>query len=166
MQNYLHVYKTVNDLLELNIDTVKISPCIVSDDLRLNKEYHANIYKSVANQIEKIVKDSEVECKINNAYNLLDEKFNKNYNWCPFQQLVCVIGADLNIYSCQDKAYSEIGKLGSISEVSFKKIWETNRDKFYDINPSIDCNHHCVANDKNKIIHHFLNTQNDHKSFI
>ena len=75
-------------------------------------------------------------------------KFDKNYDWCPFLQALCVIGVDLKVYSCQDKAYTDKGLLGSLKEQGFGEFWNGSKSKFYKINPSKDCQHHCVANQK------------------
>ena len=45
----------------------------------------------------------------------------KDYTWCPYLQILPVIGADLNIYPCQDKAYNlEHGLVGTIRNQRFK----------------------------------------------
>jgi radical SAM protein with 4Fe4S-binding SPASM domain len=76
----------------------------------------------------------------------------KEYTWFPYSQILPVIGADLNIYPCQDKAYNlEEGLVGSIKEQRFKDFWFSDKNQFFKINPSLHCNHHCVANLKNKI---------------
>jgi len=61
------------------------------------------------------------------------------------------IGADLNMYPCQDKAYNlEEGLLGSIKETRFKDWWFSNKNNFFKVDPSKVCNHHCVAKVKIK----------------
>jgi len=101
------------------------------------------------------------------AYHELDEKFVKHYQWCPYQQILPIIGADQRVYTCQDKAYNlDCGTLGSIKDVRFKDFWFNNRDKFFKINPSKHCNHHCVSNGKNMLIHDYLNANPDHLPFV
>ena len=80
-------------------------------------------------------------------------------------QILPVIGADLNIYPCQDKAYNlENGLLGSIKDISFKEFWFNDKNKFFKINPSCHCNNHCVADSKNKIILDYLDVE--HLGFV
>jgi hypothetical protein len=82
-------------------------------------------------------------------------------------QILPVIGADLNIYSCQDKAYNMTeGLIGSIKEKSFKDFWFSDKNNFFKINPSVHCNNHCVANDKNKLILEYLDSDEEHLSFV
>ena len=59
---------------------------------------------------------------INNSYHTQLESFGKSYTWCPYLQVLPVIGADQNVYPCQDKAYNlQHGLVGRIRATSFKK---------------------------------------------
>jgi hypothetical protein len=40
-----------------------------------------------------------------------------------------------------------------------------NKKKMYDFSPSISCNHHCVANSKNILMHDFLALNQEHIEF-
>jgi hypothetical protein len=101
------------------------------------------------------------------SYHELDDKFKKEYNWCPYLQILHVIGADLNIYSCQDKAYNlDDGFIGSIKEQKFKNFWFSDKENFFRINPSKVCNHHCVANAKNRLVLGYLNADREHLGFV
>jgi len=65
------------------------------------------IFHLVREQINKIKLNLEDEnFEVFDAYHYLDEEFNKDYTWCPYLQILCIIGSDLNVYSCQDKAYN------------------------------------------------------------
>jgi len=78
-----------------------------------------------------------------------------------------VIGADLNIYSCQDKAYNlEQGLIGSIESRRFREFWFSDKNTFFKVNPSTDCDHHCVSNEKNRLILEYLGAQRDHLDFV
>ena len=113
------------------------------------------IYASQANLFES---DEELD--------FIKSKFEKDYNWCPFLQALCVIGADLKVYSCQDKAYTDKGLLGSLKEQGFAEFLNGSKSKFYKINPSKDCRHHCVANHKNQMLHEYLNTDPVNQAFV
>jgi hypothetical protein len=94
--------------------------------------------------------------------------FDKEYEFCPMASMLTVIGADSNIYTCQDKAYTELGRLGSIKDVSFKDFWfsENNVERLLDFNPKKECSHHCVANTKNIMLNEYLSIDQNHISFI
>lgn len=166
--NALHIYEFIKRLKDAGVDSVKISPCIVSNDGIENNKYHQPIFGKVKEQVKGAManlKDEKFE--IFDAYHELDEKFKKDYAWCPYLQILPVIGADLNIYPCQDKAYNlEEGLIGSIKNQRFREFWFSNKNQFFKINPSIHCNHHCVANSKNKMILEYLNADLEHLTFV
>lgn len=166
--NSTKVYKFINRLKDIGVDSVKVSPCIVSNDGLENNRYHQTIFNEVKEQVRKSIGDlSSDKFEIFDAYHELDGKFKKEYTWCPYLQILPVIGADLNIYPCQDKAYNlEEGLIGSIRNQSFKSFWFSDKNNFFKVNPSIHCNHHCVANQKNKLILEYLNADKEHLEFV
>jgi len=166
-KNANHVYEIVQLLRESGVHNVKISPCIVSNDGEENNIYHRQIYTSVRSQLDRLKKDyHENDFELFDAYHEFETKFDKNYDWCPFLQALCVIGADLNVYSCQDKAYTDKGMLGSLKEQGFAEFWNDSKSELRAINPSKDCRHHCVANQKNQMLHEYLNTDPVHQVFV
>lgn len=167
-KNASHIYELLEKLYHIGVDSVKISPCIIDNDSKKNNQYHKEHFKSVKEQIQISKNKLESDTfEIFDAFHELDEKFTKDYNWCPYLQILPVIGADQNVYSCQDKAYNlKEGLLGSIRTTSFKKFWIENKEKFFRIDPSKHCIHHCVANEKNKMVLEYLNADNDHLDFV
>ncbi|NQT22144.1 MAG: radical SAM protein [Candidatus Omnitrophica bacterium] len=166
--NATHIYELIRKLKDTGADSVKVSPCIVSNDGTENNRYHRPIYEKVKAQIKKARADfADGGFEINDSYHELDEKFEKKYDWCPYLQILPVIGADLNMYPCQDKAYNlDEGLLGSIRNQRFEDFWFSDKNKFFKINPSIHCNHHCVANTKNKLILDYLDIDEEHMEFV
>lgn len=167
-KNAFHIYDLIDKLKDNGVNSVKIAPCIVSNSGRKNNEYHQDIFSQVKEQIEKACSSYvSDEFEIFDSYHGQLETFEKSYSWCPYLQILPVIGADLNIYPCQDKAYNlEEGLVGSIKEQSFKNFWFSDKDKFFKINPSLHCNHHCVADMKNKLVLDYLNTDPEHLDFV
>jgi hypothetical protein len=154
-------------LKHIGVDSVKISPCIVSNDGAENNRYHAEIFDLVKGQVQRAIDDfADSEFEIFDSYYELDSKFNKDYTWCPHIQTLTVIGADLNVYTCQDKAYNlDDGLLGSIRDVRFKELWFSDKKRFFKLNPSVHCNHHCVANAANKLVLEYLDIDEGHREF-
>lgn len=167
-KNATHVYEFVGRLKDTGINSVKISPCVISDSGVESNAYHHPIFNIVKEQIQKAIVDfSDSNFEIFDSYHTLENKFKKDYEWCPYLQILPIIGADLNIYPCQDKAYNlNDGLLGSIKDKRFKEFWFSDKKKFFKINPSKVCNHHCVANEKNKIIFEYLNSDSEHLVFV
>lgn len=167
-KNYKHIYELIKLIKSTGADSVKLSPCVVSDSGKVSNEYHKPIFKEAKEIIEKAINDFQDEkFEIYDTYHLLAEKFEKDYEWCPYLQILPIIGADLNIYSCQDKAYNlDTGVVGSIKNKSFKNFWFSDKNKFFQINPSKVCNHHCIANEKNKQILDYLEIDKEHLNFV
>jgi MoaA/NifB/PqqE/SkfB family radical SAM enzyme len=167
-RNASHVAGLVGRLKDAGADSVKISPCIVSNSGAENNKYHQDFYGQVKKEVG-IAKGAYEGpgFEIYDSYHLLDEKFAKDYKWCPYLQVLPVIGADLNVYSCQDKAYNlDSGLIGSIKDISFEKFWLSGKEKFFQINPSLHCGHHCVANEKNRLLLDYFEADPGHLEFV
>ena len=167
-KNAEHVYDLVETLRETGINSVKVSPCIVSNSGKENNEYHEPIFDIVKAQIAKAKANFDAEdFEIFDSFHTQLETFEKDYTWCPYLQILPVIAADLNVYACHDKAYNlEEGLLGSISQVRFRDFWFTDKQKFFRINPSIHCRHHCVVELKNKLISDYFTVDKTHLCFV
>lgn len=167
-KNASHIYDLIKKFNHTGLNSVKIAPCIVSNIGRENNEYHAPIFALVKDQIQRAIGEfSSDGFEIFDSYHEQLETFNKDYKWCPYIQINPVIGADLNVYSCHDKAYNlEEGLLGSIKDQRFKNFWFSDKNHFFKIDPTIHCNHHCVVNDKNKLILDYLNADEEHLGFV
>jgi MoaA/NifB/PqqE/SkfB family radical SAM enzyme len=167
-RNVPHVFEMLRRLKNAGVNSVKLSPCLVNDSAKENNEYHQPFFMQVAEQIESAMAElAGGDFEIFNAYAALDEKFDKDYTWCPYLQVLSVIGADLNVYSCPDKAYNlDSGKIGSIVDQRFRDFWFANKDVFFRINPSRDCCHHCEANFKNTLVLEYLNAREGNMEFV
>lgn len=166
--NASHVFEFVKMMKDVGVNSVKVSPVIVSNNGVECAEYHRPVFSSVRAQVEKAMAElADKTFEIFDAYQELEQTFEKEYTWCPFLQILPVIGADLNVYACPDKAYNlENGVLGSIKNRRFKDFWFDSKEQFYKVNPSVHCNNHCIANKKNKMILEYLNVDKDHMWFV
>jgi MoaA/NifB/PqqE/SkfB family radical SAM enzyme len=166
--NAAHVHQQVAMAKSVGAASIKVSPAIVSDHGLDNNEYHAPFFDEVHAQIMQAKEDFEKDgFEVYHAYHRQDVVFDKEYHWCPYLQILCVIGADQRVYACQDKAYNlDSGLLGSIQETRFKDFWMNNKDKFFGINPARHCNHHCVADSKNKLVLEYLGAGAEHGEFV
>jgi MoaA/NifB/PqqE/SkfB family radical SAM enzyme len=167
-ENAAHVYEMLCRLKAIGVDSAKLSPCLVSDDQDENNRYHQPVFESVRTAILKAVADlGDDTFEIFPAYYRLDEKFEKSYTWCPYLQILPIIGADLNVYPCPDKAYNlKDGVLGSIRYRRFKEFWFADKRLFFRINPSQCCRHHCERNPVNELIMEYLHVDPEHRLFV
>lgn len=165
-KNYRKIYEFTKLMKDIGVDSIKLSACVVDNDGNKNNLYHQPFYQEAKKLSEQAKRELESDTfEVFDSYHLLEEKFEKDYTWCPYSQINPVIGADLNVYPCHDKAYNlDNGLVGNIKGVSFKDFWMNDKNKFFKINPSMHCNNHCVVNDKNKMILDYLNV--DHLEFV
>lgn len=166
-ENYKEIYSMAKILSDIGVDSMKISPTITSNDGEETNKYHKEFYESAKEQIQKAKESFGKDLEIYDSYHYQLGSFEKDYNWCPYSQVLMVIGADLNIYPCQDKAYNlDEALLGSIKDISFKEWWFNNKEAFFKVDPTCVCNHHCVAHEKNKMILEYLNADKKHLGFV
>jgi len=165
--NSNHIYDMIKTFNSIGVSSVKVSACLISDDVNEINKYHRPHLESVKEQIDKAGEEfSSEQFEINDSFYEIRTRYQKEYNWCPFCQIVPVIGADMNVYSCHDKAYTDKGLLGSIESQSFEKMWYTDKNKYFMINPSRDCDHHCMMNQQNINILEYLEIDDNHMEFI
>lgn len=165
--NYQHVYTMIKHYFDLGVDSIKVYGVIVSDDLSISDSYHDPYREDVNRQINSAKNDFESDIfQINNGYISQAKSFSKKYTWCPSMQLRPVIGADLFLYSCQDKAYTESGKMGNLKNSRFSDVWFAQKTRFTQINPSIHCDHHCAVNQQNELVTEHYDLYEDHVFFV
>ena len=164
--NCHHVYELCLKLKNIGVKNIKISGVVSGNNVE-NNQYHLKIKNIVKNQLTKCKNLIDKKFSIIDNYHDLNARFNKLYETCPFILYRPVIGADSNVYTCQDKAYTVQGILGNIKNISFKKFWflEETRNKIYRLNPKVSCYHHCISHSKNMLIHEYLSLNEDHSYF-
>jgi hypothetical protein len=86
--------------------------------------------------------------------------------FCPLQQLVTYIGADLWVYRCCVLAYNEAGRLGSLENKTFQEFWESPEVayKLAEFN-AMDCPL-CMHNKKNEVIRYAASNEPQHVNFL
>ena len=165
--NASHIYEMIQTFYEIGVNSVKVSACLIGDDVDEINLYHKPYLEDTKEQIQKAIEDfSNNSFEIQDSYYEITSRYEKNYNWCPYVQINPVIGADMVVYSCHDKAYTSDGKLGDIKNISFKDMWNSNKEQFYKINPQKDCNHHCMVNIQNQYILDYLSVDKNHLEFV
>ena len=164
--NCNHIFEICGKLKNVGVNSVKISGVVTGNTVE-NNSYHLKIKEIVKNQLNKCNNLIDKKFLIIDHYHDLNDRFYKFYETCPFLFYRPVIGADSKVYTCQDKAYTLSGTLGSLKNISFKKFWfsKETRNKIYKINPKMSCNHHCISHSKNMLIHEYLNLNEDHLYF-
>jgi MoaA/NifB/PqqE/SkfB family radical SAM enzyme len=166
--NCNHIYEMIQRLQGAGVDSVKIAPCIISNKSAENNAYHQPIFSAVKEQTARAMSDFKCQgFELFDSYHTQLASFAKSYHWCPYLQISPVIGADLNVYSCHDKAYNLAeGILGSLQNERFGDFWFSGKGKFFRTDPASVCNHHCVADSSNIQILEYLSADPDHLDFV
>lgn len=167
--NATHVFDFIKLMRDLGANHVKISECIISTKGSENNAYHQEHFKGVLDQILRAENELSLPTfHVINKFHDFEDKFDKKYKQCPFINFINVIAADQNIYTCQDKAYTRTGLLGSVQHGSLKELWESDgyRNKILGIDPSAICNHHCVQHGKNLMLLDYLDAGRRHLEFV
>jgi len=167
-RNAAHIAELVQILKGTGVAHAKISACVVSNEGAENNAYHAEFADVVRDQIAIARELAEDGFEVIDHYHELAERFDKDYESCPFLQFLTVIGADGKVYTCQDKAYTKSGTLGSIKDRSFREFWysDDNKRAMQALDPSVVCSHHCVAESKNRLLHDYLDSDPAHRPFV
>ncbi len=171
-ENYRDVYKFLKIMKKIDVDHVKVSESVIDTKKEKNKKYYSHFIKSIKQQIEKGISNlSDDKFSIIDKFEdfgLESDCYNKKYTRCLFMQCLTVIGADMNVYTCQDKAYTKKGKLGSIKNRRFSQLWfsNSNKKKLSKLNPSKNCNHHCTQHKKNLMLFDSFELDKKHLEFV
>jgi MoaA/NifB/PqqE/SkfB family radical SAM enzyme len=147
---------------------VKLSACVVSNDAAENNRYHEPLGPIVREEIAVARALESERFRILDHYHALPERFERPYAACPMLEYLTVIGADCTVYTCQDKAYTETGTLGSIAGRRFRDFWSSpeNAARIRTWNAAERCRHHCVSHAKNLLLTEFRSLDPEHAVFV
>jgi MoaA/NifB/PqqE/SkfB family radical SAM enzyme len=156
-ENCLYLFAIARQLRDAGVENVRFSPMWVSPGFQA---YHEAIAPTVLLSLGQIQKElCGRPFTVNTTYDLHASAHSpeRRYTKCLVMQTVPVIGADLNVYACHNKAYDSTGKIGSIKDRKFSELWfsEEARAVFEGLNPQCVCRHQC-ANDSKNVIYHGL----------
>jgi len=171
-ENHPQIFRYLEFMKRLGVDNVKISECVVSKDWRQGRKYMDKFFIPAREQIDKsLSRLADKNFMIIDRFHYPDEEdnnYSKSYAFCAFAQCLVIIGADLNVYACQDKAYAKSGKLFSIRDQGFSEGWFSpeNRDSLRKLNPSRVCTHHCTQHAKNLMLSEYVAVNNAHLGFV
>jgi len=147
---------------------VKVSGVVIANGGAENEAYHAPIRATVAAQIAEARRLETPDFHIVDHYHALPDRFVKPYRTCPMLRFLTVIGADGCVYTCQDKAYTQAGRIGSLRGTTFRELWYAAETQAFlaAFDPSATCAHHCVAHGKNLLLDEIAGLDRDHAAFV
>jgi MoaA/NifB/PqqE/SkfB family radical SAM enzyme len=160
--NYKGLFDFTKLLKESGVENVRYSPMYVENFY----DYHQEIREEVEAELTKISELIDEKFTVNTTYNITPgsshSKF-RSYSNCYIMQTVPVIGADLGVYACHNKAYDGTGLIGTLKESSFKELWFSAETKHYmqNFNAKHKCMHECSNDRKNILINNTLDASTD-----
>ncbi|MCE9613783.1 MAG: radical SAM protein [Lentisphaerae bacterium] len=157
---------------DIGIDHVKVSEVVMATSAEENLRYLTSFYASVKDQLRQAA-----ATLASDRFRIIDklltpnaemESFERGYTRCPMARVLTVIAADLNVYTCQDKAYTASGLLGSIRDCRFADLWQSEplKRRLQSLDPSRECRHHCVAHGKNLALLDYFEADPEHVDFV
>lgn len=112
--NHQHILEVCTLLKDCGVNHVKVSGAVVSNDAAGNNAYHLAIKAEVSHKIAAAQALADERFAVLNHYHDLEDRFEKHYHTCMFLKLLTVIGADQHVYTCQDKAYTQSGRMAPL----------------------------------------------------
>lgn len=167
-ENAAQIYDMAKMVRDLGVNHIKYTARVTKDLF----EYHEPFKQRVIDQIYRAKAELE-----NERFRIIDKYegdfdsalvFHRCYDKCYINKIFTVIAADSKVYFCHDKAYVKDGVVGDLSKQSFKDLWfsEETKKKYQELNPQIECNHHCVYDDRNELLNTFYSLDRNHINFI
>lgn len=165
--NYSGINEITATLKDCGVDNIRFSPVYIENF----QDYHNKIVNQVNNEIDLVKDKYQIkDFQIYSSYPKILMESNirhgasRSYSRCYIMETVPVIGADLNVYACHNKAYDNTGLIGSIKSKKFSEMWfsKETRNLFNNFNPMMSCKHECANDKKNIIINDYLRNTSDH----
>jgi sulfatase maturation enzyme AslB (radical SAM superfamily) len=160
--NYYGLYEFAKRLKDCGVENIRFSPMYVENFL----EYHKEIADKVGAELDNISSLIDESFSVNTTYNITPGSSHskmRSYDRCFIMQTVPVIGADLGVYACHNKAYDHTGLIGSLKDISFKQLWFSEEVKklMQSFNPKHKCMHECSNDRKNILINSVIDSSTD-----
>lgn len=159
MENYNEVLLASKQAKEHGADNIRLSAAFLPG---LNNYFSNESVRVCREQIQ--IAKSEIQDDSFHVYDLFTERINsvqndvQNYSFCGTKEMLCVIGGDLNVYTCCSLAFNDKGLIGSITHQRFKELWDSKQksDFFIKHDPRQQCKNPCIYEQRNKIINELL----------
>lgn len=162
--NYDKLFEIAKLCKELGIDNLRFAPTWKPEF----EEYHRHLIEKAEEQIKEAKKLQDDNFSVGSTYERYFERGTgqaaRSYKRCFYAEMVPVIAANQNVYTCHNNAYEPLARIGTIRDKSFKQMWFSPQTEtfFNDFNPQLICNHECSNDEKNKILNDWMDCMDDH----
>lgn len=167
-ENAGQVYQMAEMLKDLGANHIKYTARITKDLFAYHEPFKEEAIRQIHLAQEKLESDS---FKVINKYEGDFDSamvFHRCYGKCYINHIFTVIAADSKVYFCHDKAYVSNGVVGDLKEQSFQELWYSDavKERYVSFDPRVECNHHCVYDDRNDLLNTFYSLDRNHINFI
>lgn len=170
-ENAGELYGFLARMKRIGVAHVKVSEAVVSRDDGANAAYLDEFVRALRNQVDRAKRELGGD-----GFAIVDHigthgrgpATHTAQSACPMIHWLVAIGADLNVYTCQDKAYTTSGLIGSVRDRSFVDLWrdaDTHR-RILSHNPGVACRHHCAQEAKIATLVEFRGAGLAHTEFV
>lgn len=168
-ENHHEILQGVKVFKEIGADNVRISAAYTGKGVNYYKDGAIKEGQKQAREAVETLDDD-----IFTVYNLFDERIQnleegvQDYSYCGTKEILCVIGGDMNVYTCCSLAFNPNGLIGSIENRSFKELYDSDmKHKFFDEHkPCNLCKIPCLYETRNKFMLYAIDEEPQHKNFI
>jgi MoaA/NifB/PqqE/SkfB family radical SAM enzyme len=164
-ENYQEIFAACEKFKSWGVDNVRLSAVFQND----NENFYEGIYESILENIQSTQKLQDQNFKIYNNFNSRYSDLKQrspNYTKCGYMNFTTYIGGDQNVYTCCVNSYNLRGKIGSIKDISFKNLWDSEiKQQMFDNFNAKSCPR-CMFNDKNLAIAKLLESPQGHDNFV
>jgi len=167
-ENFDQIFAAAKLVRDLGGNHIKFTVRVTKDV----DEYHAPFKENAITQIHRAQNELASDAfRVINKYEgdfASCAVFRRTYSRCIAKNLVTVIAANSKVYFCHDKAYVNSGMVGDLAEQSFQELWSSpeTKERYRDFDATLECNHHCVYDDRNILLNTFLSLERQHVNFI
>ena len=126
-ENYKHIEEACAMVKAIGSENIRFCPMYNNDFINYHIPIKDEVNRRLANA-RKLYEDDSFH--VYSSYDSIDDvPLHRPYNKCYFCQINPVIGADLQVYACHDRAYDYKGIVGSLKDKTFKELWFSEEAK-------------------------------------
>jgi hypothetical protein len=163
--NYKEIVEACKKFKSWGVDNVRLSAVFQNE----NENFYDGIYENIQEEIatSSYLNDDKFHIYNNFGFRYADlEQGSPDYQNCGYMNFCTYIGGDQNIYTCCVNAYNHRGQIGSVKNMGFKELWDSQHKKeFFNGFDARDCTR-CMFNDKNRAINQLLVEPKNHDNFV
>lgn len=175
-ENYQDIEQMVEIAEEIGCDYIRFAPALFGETTMLGKRQ--NNFPTYSDEVRDAIETTLLKCK--NEYSILitdmfsdrlNQRESKDFydanDLCYVSEVMACIGADMALYPCCVKKYTQSGYIGSLKPNGLKALWESDeRQAYYKKMNLLSMCKTCHFKPKNDLIKYLLTPNPPHINFL